>query len=171
MTGMRVVILTSSHTIAGELAVTGKRLSDVLNDQRESVLHLQDVSISRLAMRDDPVQRLPSAIVSKHQAVVVFEENVQHAERKLVGYVPKRQYDAFLIAANLEVRGQIHAVDLRGPMDLHRLVAERQEGFLPVTDARLIPLGADLSGIERAAVLVNARYIHAVGLRGAAGAG
>jgi hypothetical protein len=129
------------------------------------MLHLEDALISRLARPDEPVERLASAIVMKHEAVVAFEESTPQQERRLVGYAAKRHYDAFLIARNLEVRGQIHAGELRGPKDLYRLLAEMEGAFLPVTDANVVLLGADASPIERAAVLVNVRYVAAVGLR------
>jgi hypothetical protein len=162
---MRVVILTGSHNISGGLQVSGKRLSDVLNDRHESMLHLEDASISRLARQDEPVERLAGVIVMKQEAVVAFEESTPRQERRLVAYAAKRHYDALLIARNLEVRGQIHASELRSSNDLHRLLAGMEGAFLPVTDATVILLGTEASAIERAAVLVNVRYVDAAGLR------
>ena len=69
----RVVILTSRHYVSGDLLFKNQRLSDYLNDRRESMISLRNVEVARLHEPGKILQAHPAAVVPKTWATVAFE--------------------------------------------------------------------------------------------------
>jgi hypothetical protein len=157
----RIVILTARHSITGDLLFRDQRLSDFLNDRRETVISLRDAQVARLDEPGRILQTHPAAVVPKTWAVVVFEppQKAIPPAKRFYGYVNKQQNDVFLVMEGMEVRGVLHTTST---LDLRRALTAATESFLPLTNA-VVTLGAnDKYVIEQETIMVNAdriRYI------------
>ncbi len=58
-----VVLLTTLHSITGNLVLQDQRLSDLLNDHRESAIRLRKARVSRLGE--------PESLVVEHAIAVI----------------------------------------------------------------------------------------------------
>lgn len=154
----RVVILTSHHYVSGDLLFKNQRLSDYLNDRRESVISLRNAEVARLSDPGKILQRHPAAVVPKNLAQIAFEppqKSIPLAHR-FYGYVKKQEHPVFLLMNEMEVRGVLHtAADL----DLRRVLMDASGGFLPVTKAVVSLFANDKYMIQQDAVMVNAGLV------------
>ena len=153
-----IVILTERHSISGDLYLPEQRLSDFLNDRRDSIIHLRNAKVARLSEPNKLIQQHGEAFVPKTWVVVAFEppqQAIPYAKR-LYGYVRKQQYEVYLMLEGMEVRGTLHAP---GDLDLRRFLATTSESFLPITKATLTLYANDRYIIEQDAILINARSI------------
>jgi hypothetical protein len=158
----QVVIITENHSIAGELGFHDQRLSDYLNDRRETAISLRNVSVARLDEPSKVIQKLATAVVLKSMAVVAFEppQAAIPATQRFFGYVKKEKYDVFLITDGMEIRGTLHT---QGQLDLRRFVVSTTDSFLPITGAKITLLSNHRYLIDQPAIMVNANRIHYIG--------
>lgn len=154
-----VVILTARHSISGELLFRGQRLSDFLNDRRETVISMRNVQVARLNEPGKILQQHPAAVVPKAWVVVIFEppqKEIPPAKR-LYGYVQKQMHDVFLVMEGMEVRGTLHTTT---DLDLRRiLTGSTGDSFLPLTKAVVTLDANERFIIEQEAIMVNANLI------------
>lgn len=157
-TTYQVVLLTARHSISGEITLQDQRLSDFLNDRRETTLRLTNTQVARLSDPSKVIQRNPEAVITKSLIAVAFEPP-QHAipsSKRLFGYVHKQQYEVFLMLEGLEIHGILHTT---GDLDLRRCLTLSMDSFLPITRATVYLDASDRYVIEQDAILVNARWI------------
>lgn len=153
-----VVVLTTRHSITGELLFRDQRLSDFLNDRRETVISLRNVQVARLTEPGKVLQQHPAAVVPKAWVVVIFEppQTAIPPAKRFYGYVKKQAHEVFLVMEGMEVRGTLHTtVDL----DLRRILTSSGESFLPLTKATVTLDANDRYIIEQEAIMVNANLI------------
>jgi len=157
-TTYQVVILTARHSISGEMQLQDQRLSDFLNDRRDTSMLLLNAQVARLHEPSKIIQRNPDAVVLKSLVVVAFEppQKAIPPSKRLYGYVRKQQYDVFLMLEGMEVHGILHTT---GELDLRRFLAASNDSFLPITNATVYLDANDRYVIEQDAILVNARMI------------
>lgn len=139
------------------------RLSDIINSPLQSVIRLTDATLGRLGNEhaNEPVE---VAVVPKSQVVLVFatHELTRPADRRISSFVAKRTTGLIVLVGGLRVRGQAHATFALDPVELQRLVADRESRFVVLTDARL---ALDVEGTterEVGVVMVNAQHIQFV---------
>lgn len=158
----QVVILTPFHSISGALLFRDQRLSDFLNDRRDTVISLRDVTVSRLDEPGKVLQKHPAAVVPKSHAVIAFEppQTAIPPAKRFYGYVKKEAHDVFIIAEEMEVRGTLHTV---GSLDLRRALVMPDQMFLPITKAVVSLLSNTKYVIEQDAIMVNATRIQYIG--------
>lgn len=154
----QVVILTARHSISGALALQDQRLSDFLNDRRDTAMRLLETQVARLNEPSKVIQRNPEAVIPKALIAIAFEppQKAIPLSKRLFGYVRKQQYDVFLTLEGLEVHGILHTT---GDLDLRRFLVTTQDSFLPITRATVYLDANDRYVIEQDAILVNARLI------------
>lgn len=154
----QVVILTARHSISGALALQDQRLSDFLNDRRDTAMRLLDTQVARLSEPSKVIQHNPEAVIPKSLIALAFEppQKAIPPSKRLFGYVRKQQYDVFLTLEGLEVHGILHTT---GDLDLRRFLVTTQDSFLPITRATVYLDANDRYVIEQEAILVNARLI------------
>jgi hypothetical protein len=157
------VLLASSRSVAGLLDHSDLRLSDFLNSRLQSVLRLTDARLGRLGNEraNDPVE---VAVVPKSQVALVYSQHelVRPAERRISSFVPKQTTGLLVLVAGLRVRGHAHATAVLDPVELHRLIADRESRFVVLTDARI---SLDVEGVterEVGVVMVNVVHIQFV---------
>lgn len=157
-TTYQVVILTARHSISGELQLQDQRLSDFLNDRRDTSMRLLNTQVARLSEPSKVIQRNAEAVILKSLVVVAFEppQKAIPPSKRLYGYVRKQQYDVFLVLEGMEVHGILHTA---GDLDLRRFLASTTESFLPITHAAVYLDANDRYVVEQDAILVNARVI------------
>ena len=153
-----VVVLTARHSITGDLLFRDQRLSDFLNDRRETVISLRNARVARLREPGKILQQHPAAVVPKAWAVVVFEppQKAIPPARRLYGYVQKQMHEVFLVMEGMEIRGLLHTTS---DLDLRRVLTAPGESFLPLTKAVVTLDANERYVIEQEAVMVNANLI------------
>jgi hypothetical protein len=154
----QVVILTARHSISGEIQLQDLRLSDFLNDRRDTSMRLVNTQIARLSEPSKIIQRHAEAVVLKSLITIAFEppQIAIPPSKRLFGYVRKQRHEAFLMIEGMEVHGILHTP---GDLDLRRFLAESSDSFLPITHATVYLHANDRYVIEQDAILVNARMI------------
>jgi hypothetical protein len=160
-----VVLLTANHSIAGELLFRGQRLSDFLNDRRETAVSLLDASVARLDEPGKILQKHPAAVVPKLWVVAAFEppQTAIPPGHRFSGYVKKEAHDVFLVMEGMEVRGTLHTA---GDLDLRRVLTVPEHTFLPITKAVVMLESNRKYIIEQDAIMVNSARIKYIGKSG-----
>jgi len=157
------VLLASSRSVAGLLDHGDVRMSDFLNSGLQSVIRLTDARLGRLGNEraNEPVE---VAVVPKSQVALVYAQHelVRPADRRISLFVPKQTTGLLVLVAGLRIRGHAHSTAALDPVELSRLVADRESRFVVLTDARL---SLDVEGVterEVGVVMVNAVHIQFV---------
>ncbi len=160
--GYRVVILTTRHSITGDLLLLDQRLSDYLNDRRETVISLRDTLVARIHEPGKILQQHLAAMVPKAHVVAAFEppQSGIPAAKRLYGYVRKQQHQVFLILDGMEIQGTLHTL---GDLDLRRVISGTGEGFLPITNATLVLNTNERFIIQQDAIMVHESKILYIG--------
>lgn len=155
-----VVVITQSHSISGVVLVRDQRLSDLLNDRRDSIVHVLDAEVTRLGQARK-IEHARQAIVAKDNLGLVFEQQNQAttSAKRPFAYTVKQQYEVFLLCEGLEVRGTMFSRGNLDVLELHRFVATSGERFMPVTNA-VVTLPGGQAFQKQAGVLVNVARIH-----------
>ncbi|MBI5302928.1 MAG: hypothetical protein HY868_12395 [Chloroflexi bacterium] len=154
----RVVILTSTHYVSGDLLFKNQRLSDYLNDRRESVISLRKAEVARLQDPGKILQAHPAAVIPKTWAMIAFEppqKSIPQAHR-FYGYVKKQEHEVFILMDRLEVRGILHT---QADLDLRRVFLDAANSFLPLTKAVVTLFANEKYVIQQDAIMVNANLI------------
>ncbi len=169
ITEYAVVIFTPSHSISGNVRPQREqRLSDYLNDRRETVIRLHDADFARLNQPYQIVDKHAEAVVSKDFVVIAFEPSVPSIEptKRLFGYVKKQTYEVYLLLDGVEVRGFMHSTSPLDILEIHRIIAASGEKFLPVTSA-VVTMSGDASHVFKpAAAIVNVQRIQYIAKTG-----
>jgi hypothetical protein len=157
----QVVIFTQYHSISGGLFLREQRLSDFLNDRRDTTIMLRNASVARLAEPAKILERTSFSVIPKTGIVLAFEPPQKTAPppRRFVKY-PKEKYEVFLALDTLEVRGE---VNVQGPLDLRHIITNVAQSFLPITQATVTIKENPAMVLKREAVLVNLQFIRFMG--------
>ena len=160
---MLAVVLTPQHRIVGDLALRDQRLSDFLNDRRESVIRLVNASVSRASEPDAAVERHATAVIHKRGALVVFgiADPSPTSSQRLYARVAKQTHEVLLAVDSLEVRGRLHTSGGLDAAEIQRLTSPR-DSFLPITDAVVSVDGMHEHDIRQDTLMVNIEHIRFV---------
>ena len=160
-----IVLLTVGHSISGELLFRGQRLSDFLNDRRETAVSLLDACVARLDEPGKVLQKHPAAVVPKSWVVLAFEppQTAIPPANRFYGYVKKDAHEVFLVMEGMEVRGTLHTP---GDLDLRRVLVLPEHSFLPITKAVVTLESNHKYVIEQDAIMVNSARIKYIGKTG-----
>ena len=109
----------------------------MMNDRRETFVHIVDTDVARLVSPSKVIVHLKTAVISKEHVVIIFEVNddaVTSAKRPYA-YARKMTFPAFVVLNGIEVKGVMHTTGGTDALELHRFVAVSNDKFMPVTDA------------------------------------
>lgn len=154
-----IVILTARHSITGDLLYRGQRLSDFMNDRRETVISLRNAQVAHLSDPGKIIQQHPAAVVPKAWVAIVFEppQKAIPPAKRLYGYVKKLEHEVYVILDGMDLRGTLHTTS---DLDLRRiLTGSTAESYLPVTKAVVTLFANDRYVIEQEAIMVNSSLI------------
>ncbi len=157
-TSSEVVLIVPNHSITGTLHLGAVRLSDWLNDVRNSWIALYTVEFARLSDPAKAIHVSSKAIIPKAMVVIAFEleQGTLTAEQRFYAYRKKRAYSVFLATDMLEVRGVVHVAPTESAPDLTMMKLDR---FIPVTRAVVALYGLDAYEIRQDSIMVNAQAI------------
>ena len=152
----KVVFLLSNHSVAGEVNLKDRRLSDLLNETRDSVVVLLNATLARLSDPGKIQSRDPSTVLPKTKIMIAFElTSTGIGAKRLYGYQKKRKYHVVMTTESMEIRGFLHATT---DIDLRVLAGGQSERFVPVTNAVVTLRANDKLVIEQEVVLVNVHH-------------
>jgi hypothetical protein len=157
-----VVVFTRYHSFSGRVTLRDQRLSDMMNDRRETVMQVANAAIARLSAPSKVVNQHKVAVLGKEHVALIFEvaEQPTASLKRPYAFTLKQAFDVFLVLESLEVRGVMHTTGNFDVLELHRLVAVSGDKFMPVTDATVTLPGMDFQ--KRSGVLVNVNHIHSI---------
>jgi len=157
----QIVVFTQYHSISGGLFLRDQRLSDHLNDRRDTTLSLRNVNVARLDEPAKILERSLFSIIPKAGIVLAFEppQKTIVPQKRFIKY-PKDKYEVFIVTDGLEIRGQLNVT---GPLDLRTAITNASASFLPITQATVTLKAAPALVVKRDAVLVNAQRIRFIG--------
>jgi hypothetical protein len=157
----QVVLFTPYYSITGGLYLREQRLSDFLNDRRDTIILMRNTTTARLEEPAKILEKTPSAIIPKAGIVLAFEppQKTTPPGRQFIKY-PKNKYGVFLALDGMEVHGKLNQP---GPLDLRNALTSASESFLPITQATVTLDANPAFIIKREAVLVNVQHIRYLG--------
>jgi hypothetical protein len=157
----QIVVFTQHHSISGGLFLRDQRLSDHLNDRRDTTIGLRNVSVARLEEPAKILERSLFSTVPKDGIVIAFEppQKTIIPQKRFIKY-PKDKYEVFIVTDGMEIRGQLNVT---GPLDLRTAITNASASFLPITQATVTLRAAPALIVKRDAVLVNAHRIRFIG--------
>jgi hypothetical protein len=157
----QIVLLTQDLSIVGGLFLHEQRLSDFVNDKRDSTILLRNASVARL---EDPariLEKTPFSIIPKSGIVAAFEppQKVNPTGRHFIKY-PKQKYDVIVAMDSMEAHGTLN---VQGPLDLRQAITNLAESFIPITDATVTLYANPGLILKLEAVLLNVQRIRFIG--------
>jgi hypothetical protein len=157
----QIVVFTQEHSISGGVFLHDRRLSDFLNDPRDTNIVMRNASVARL---DNPAKILEKTAISfvpKAGVVLAFEppQSAQPATPRFIKY-KKERYNVYIIMDGMEARGELHQ---QGPLDLLRVLADAGQLFVPITQASVSVRANPTLLLKQGAILVNIRRIRFIG--------
>ena len=157
----QIVLLTQDYSISGGLFLQQQRLSDFLNDRRDSTILLRNADIARL---EDPariIEKTPFSIIPKPGIVLAFEppQKIPPIGKHYLKF-PKQKYDVILAMDSMEIHGKLN---VQGPLNLRQAITNMAESFIPITEATVNLKANPGLIIKQEAVLVNVQRIRFLG--------
>ena len=157
----QIVIITQHYSITGGLFLHEQRLSDFLNDKRDSTIMLRNTSLARLEEPAKIIEKMPFSVIPKLGIELVFEppQKITQTGRQYIKY-PKQKYDIFVALDGMEVHGKLNQ---QGPLDLRHAITNMSESFIPITGAVVTFKDTPGMVLKREAVLLNVQRIRLMG--------
>jgi len=157
----QIVLFTQDYSISGGMFLHEQRLSDFLNDRRDSTILLRNADIARL---EDPariIEKTPSSVIPKAGIVLAFEppQKTLSQTRQFLKF-PKQKYDVFLAVDSMEIHGKLN---VQGPLNLRQAITNMAESFIPITKATVTLKSNSSLILKQEAVLVNVQRIRFLG--------
>jgi hypothetical protein len=158
----QIVVFTRQHSVSGGVFLHEQRVSDYLNDSRDTNVMLRNTTVARL---DNPAKIIEKTLISfipKSGIVVAFEppQKGPPPVQRFIKY-PKAKYEVFLLAeGGMEVRGNIH---MHGVLDLVHIFSPTSPMFIPITEANIVIGSKPDFMINQLTLLVNVRTIQFIG--------
>ncbi len=157
----QVVIFTREHSITGGIFLREQRLSDYMNDTRNTAIMLRNSSVAKLENPSKVIEKTLASFVPKSGIVLAFEPPQKGVPmpQRFIKY-PKQQYNVFIITDGVEVRGKIH---MHGTLDLVHVLTNTPQPFIPITNATAsIKVRPDFL-LKDVTVLINILQIRFIG--------
>jgi hypothetical protein len=157
----QIVLLTEDYSISGGLFLHEQRLSDYMNDKRDTTILLRNANIARLEDPAKILEKTAFSIIPKAGIVLAFEppQKTTPQGRQYIKY-PKQKYDVIVALDRMEVHGKLN---VQGPLNLHQAITNMAESFIPITEATVTLNANPKLILKREAVLVNVQRIRFLG--------
>ena len=157
----QIVIFTQQHSISGGIFLHDQRLSDYMNDRRDTNIMLRNASVSRLENPTKVLEKTQISFIPKSGIVLAFEppQKGPTPPQRFIKY-SKEKYEIFLITDGMEVRGNIH---FQGTLDLLHMLTNSTQSFLPITQATVSIEANPNFLLKQETILVNPQRIRFIG--------
>jgi hypothetical protein len=151
----QIVVFTQHHSFSGGLFLRDQRLSDHLNDRRDTT------TVARLEEPAKILERTLFSAVPKEGIVIAFEppQKIAIPQKRYIMY-SKDKYDVFIVTDGMEIHGELNVT---GALDLRTAITNASASFLPITQAVVTLKAAPALVVKREAVLVNSHRIRFIG--------
>lgn len=134
MSLLEIEIFTVDHAIRGFIETGGERLSDVMNNRKQSSVLLSDAYMIRLFNAGSTAKaKIAEANIDKSQILFARPVQADLTHKSLYRRATRQLYQVALNLPSFEIRGVIH---LTGKFDVARVLIERPEDFIPITNCR-----------------------------------
>ncbi|MBU0490815.1 MAG: hypothetical protein KKA73_21450 [Chloroflexi bacterium] len=131
---VQVELFTSDHVARGTMSVPrGQRVTDVLNNPHESIVHLTNVQLDRLLLPYPQPLAAEALRVAKNTllfAIPIDEPEPETIHDRTRKFVPKQRYDIIATVPGFEIRGALHLA--RGTK-LRSIFDVISYAFVPIT--------------------------------------
>ncbi len=157
----QIVIFTREHSITGGVFLRDQRLSDFMNDQRNTAIMLRNSTVAKLENPSKVIEKTLVSFVPKPSIVLAFEPPAMGppVPSRFIKY-PKQKYNVFIITDGIEVRGTIH---MHGALDLVHVLTNTPTPFVPITNATAnIKVRPDFL-LKDVTILINILQIRLIG--------
>jgi hypothetical protein len=157
----QIVIFAQQHSINGGVLLHDQRLSDFLNDQRDTNIMLRNASVARLENPAKVLEKTMISFIPKSGIVLAFEppQKGPTPPQRFIKY-SKEKYEIFLILDGMEVCGNIH---VQGSLDLLHFLTNATQSFLPITQATVSIQANPNFLLKQETILVNPQRIRFIG--------
>lgn len=157
----QIVIFTQQHSISGGIFLHEQRLSDFMNDRRDTNVMLRNASVARLENPARVLEKILFSAIPKAGIVLVFEppQKIPPPTPRFIKF-SKEKYGIYLILDGMETRGNIH---VQGSLDLLQVLTNSSQSFLPITQASVTIEANPAFLLKQEAVLVNIQHILFIG--------
>jgi len=157
----QIVIFTREHSITGGVFLREQRLSDFLNDARNTAVMLRNSSVAKLENPSKVIEKTLLSFVPKSGIVLAFEPPQKNppAPQRFIKY-PKEKYEVFILMEGMEVRGTIH---MHGSLDLVHVLTNTPTPFVPITNATATLKARPDFLLKDVTVLINIFQIRFIG--------
>ncbi|MEI6043964.1 MAG: hypothetical protein WCS37_06190 [Chloroflexota bacterium] len=157
---MRMELFTEYHRIEGEVKTTALRTNGVLNANNHHLI-LSKVSTSSLIRpQDSPIESGIARIAKRAVVLAVPNEEPDNEYRLLSGPIYNRndllQRRVLLVMGNYEINGNLH---LDQELDLEKVLLERPESFIGITNAGIIYLPNPNLKFAANTILINKQHV------------
>jgi hypothetical protein len=115
----RVIVFCERHAMLAELDPGQRRLSDVVNDPSNKLIHLQQIKINRSDRMDENIAEYPNAVIKRDsvQALMVMSEPVRPPQQRISNYVPKQPVRIAALLPSFHVVGKIYLASKMDPVE------------------------------------------------------
>jgi hypothetical protein len=157
----QIVIFTRQHSISGGIFLREQRLSDFLNDGRDTNIMLRSCTVAKLENPAKILEKTQVSFIPKAGIVLAFEppQKGPPMPGRFVKY-PKEKYEVYFLTDGMEVHGNIH---MHGALDLMHILTTSGPNFVPITQAQ-VKLEANPDFVlNQVTILANTRLIRFIG--------
>src|SRR5688572_11489133 len=130
----RVIVFCERHAMLAELNPGQRRLSDLLNDPLNKLLHIEQIKINRSDRLDENVAEYQRAVIKREsvQALMVMSEPIRAPQQRISNYVPKQTVRIAALLPSFHVVGKVY---LTGKVDAVEFLLNGTESFAVMREA------------------------------------
>lgn len=130
----KVIVFCERHAMLAELNPGQRRLSDLVNDPLNKLLHLERIKINRADRMDESVAEYQQAVIKREavQALMVMSEPVRAPQQRISNYVPKQPIRVAALLPSFHVVGKLY---LAGKVDAVEFLLDGAEAFAVLREA------------------------------------
>lgn len=154
-----VELLTSTHSLTGQISTHGRRVTDFLNDDSRQLIALLGVRSFSLDQPQAAVVFSRFAQVNKETILLVILERtvpdwVTRQRRRPLEYVLKDRHPVQIVIPPFQVTGSVHLI--KG-ITLEQVLLDIAPGFIPLSQANIRYLPQEDRAWSANTVVLNRR--------------
>jgi hypothetical protein len=153
-------LFTANHILHGFVDTRDDRLSDLLNNQKESSLMMTETRIVRLLnIGGPPPAKVLDACIDKSSILFARPISQDMTQKSIFRRATRQIYPIAINLPRFEIQGMIHQTDR---LDIERILIDRPENFIPLTNATAIFLLNPKLTIRSSMLIINKNHIHLI---------
>ncbi len=158
---MQMELFTEYHRIAGEVTTSALRTNGVLNAAGSHLILSRVSTSSLIRTQDSPIESGSARIGKEAVVLAVPNEEPDNEQRIMAARIYSRgellQRRVMLVLGNYEISGNLH---LDQELDLQKVLLERPEFFIGVTNASVLYLPNPTLKFAVSTILINKQRVN-----------